>query len=75
MNEISHADGGTVLQPDDIAIIVKADGQPVLAVPKFGDHEDVPEHVLALTAMFIRWQREPEWVDELAQWFKEQARG
>lgn len=72
--EAAHADTGTVLQPHDAGLIVR-DGQPMLLVPRLGDdNEQVPEHILALTAMFVRWQRDPAWVDDLAQWFKDSAR-
>lgn len=56
------------LHGTDCALIVRSDGQTEIAVPDMKDRERVPEHVLALSALLIRW-RDPSFQRELAEEF------
>ena len=67
-----HAEGGTVLQPSEAAIIWDARGEPRLAIPDMPDDAQVPPHIMILMAIFIRFQRDSQWRGELLRWFKRQ---
>lgn len=70
MNEAS-TDHGTVIGPRDCAIVIQEDGQPVLLVPQYETGAIVPEHLLELTAMYVRWMKDEDWRADLNRWFRE----
>jgi hypothetical protein len=72
--ESGHAEIGTVLERDSACIVFPPNGDPELLIPGFDDEEEVPERILAVTAMYMRWCKDDEWRDDLARWFAEQSR-
>jgi hypothetical protein len=61
----------TALAPDDAAIVVNSNGEARLSMPDHKDDEEVPRHILFLTAVMMKLGDEA-WVDELiADCFKQ----
>ena len=66
-------DQGTILPPMSWGVLWHPDQGWALLTPGEGNTPDpVPEEALALTAAFLRLEREPEFRDEMAEWFKAQ---
>lgn len=57
----AHSDHGTVVQPNESALVVDEDGGLRLLL---ADYEDVPEMVLLLGAVLVK-SRDPEWVADM----------
>jgi hypothetical protein len=63
--EQSYQDA-TVVPPDAVGLIVRADGEVELIIPQ--DEElDWNSAQMALAQLAIRFMNEPEWVQELAE--------
>ena len=62
----------TVVPPNAVALIVRADGELELAIPKDEEQEWHPSQ-MALAQLAIRFMNEPEWVQELAEELKASA--
>jgi len=52
-------------------LAVSPAGRVILSIPEMDDGEDVPKHVLAITEIFFRLERDPEWLVEMADAFVE----
>lgn len=59
-------DHGTVLKPEEAALIVDPEGAPKLLLPNLDEEEDVPRLFLLLAAVCVR-MADDEWVDELIE--------
>jgi hypothetical protein len=64
-------DGRYIVQADEAALVIPADGEPRLLIP----HGEMvsPLHVV-LTGVFLRWMKEPDWQEEMLEWMDEQRR-
>ena len=60
-----ESDGGqgTILKPDDAALVIDSAGEARLCMPANQDDEEVPRHVLFLTAIMMKLGDEA-WVDD-----------
>lgn len=65
--ENPHSDHGTVVKPDEAALIVDADGDFKMCMPDYGDDDDVPYAVMVLTALWIKMRDDAEWTQELVE--------
>jgi hypothetical protein len=63
--EDSYQDA-TIVPPTAVGLIVRADGEVELAIPKDEEQEWHPSQ-MALAQLAIRFMNEPEWVQELAE--------
>lgn len=64
---------GTVLPPGEAAIVTSNDCTGLeLLMPKLSDEDAVPRLALALTACFIRLQKESTFIDEQIDWMNAQ---
>ena len=62
---------GTALGPDDSALVIDTDGQARLCLPNHGDDDEVPRHILFLTAVMMKLDDEA-WVESfIADCFKQ----
>ena len=59
----AHSDHGTVLTPNEAALVVDSGGEARLCLPGYTDDEEVPRHVLFLTAVMMKLGDEV-WVDQ-----------
>jgi hypothetical protein len=50
----AHSDLGTVLQPDEAAIIWDKERGFVLKIPRMEDNDIVPKHVIVLTMLYLK---------------------
>ncbi len=66
----SHSDMGTVLQKDETALVIDAEGNVRMLLPEFNPEDEVPEIILALTMVMIKFHDDPDWVKELADELK-----
>lgn len=57
-----HGKSGTVLEADEVALVIKADGTATLCLPDYEDDDEVPRHTLFLVALMNKMEDE-EWVD------------
>ncbi|MDI3306254.1 MAG: hypothetical protein QJR07_04055 [Acetobacteraceae bacterium] len=69
----AHAEQGSVLPPDAAAVTVDAEGNFGLLLPHLPPDAEVPRGVLLLVAVLTR-SSDPEWVEEMIEWFTAQAR-
>lgn len=69
--EDSYQDA-TVVPPDAVALIVRADGEVELAIPK-DERLEWHSAQLALAQLAIRFMNDPEWVRELTEELKASA--
>lgn len=60
----AHSDHGTVLNSDEAALVIEADGSAKLHIPQYKDDEEVPRLVLLLAAVMTKVE-DDEWVDEI----------
>ena len=61
---------GTVLGPNDAALVIDPNGEARLCMPEHKDDEEVPRHILFLTAVMMKLGDEA-WVDDfIADYFK-----
>jgi len=63
----AHSDHGTVVKPDEAALIVDSDGDFKMCMPEYGDDDDVPYAVMVLTALWIKMRDDAEWTQELVE--------
>lgn len=52
----------TILEPDDAALVIDANGKARLCLPDHKDEETVPQHILFLTAVMMKLGDEA-WVE------------
>ena len=69
----AHAEQGSVLPPDVAAVTADAEGNFGLFLPHLPPDDDVPRSILLLVAVLSR-SSDPEWVDEMIEWFTAEAR-
>lgn len=69
--EGSYQDATTV-PPEAVALIVRADGEVELVIPKDEELEWHPNQ-MALAQLAIRFMNDPEWVQELTEELKAAA--
>lgn len=60
----SHSDHGTVLQPDEAALVVSQDGEFQLLLPDYGDDVVVPDIIVALASISMKLD-DPDWISSL----------
>lgn len=60
----AHSDHGTVLNSNEAALVIEADGGAKLYFPQYKDDEEVPRLVLFLAAVMTKID-DDEWVDEI----------
>ena len=60
----SHSKNGTILEADDVALVIKSDGAATLCLPDYEDDDEVPRHTLFLVALMNKMKDE-DWVDEI----------
>ena len=58
----THGKSGTVLEADEVALVIKADGAATLCLPDYDDDDEVPRHTLFHVALMNKMEDE-EWVD------------
>ena len=58
----THGKSGTVLEADEVALVIKADGAATFCLPDYDDDDEVPRHTLFLVALMNKMEDE-EWVD------------
>ncbi len=61
----------TIVPPGAVALIVDADGQVQVALPK--DDFEMNEAQVALAGLAVRFMNDPEWVAELAAEMRDNA--
>lgn len=66
-----YTDTGTIVPPDHFAIIIARDGETQMLVPKAlaEGNEEVPIPWVAGSMAAIKFMRDPEWVEEMAEEF------
>lgn len=62
------SDNGSVLDKDAAAIIWSPKQGYFLKIPNMEGGQDVPEDILAITACFVRLEREPDFRRECIEW-------
>lgn len=62
----------TIVPPEAVALMVRADGEVELVIPKDEELEWHPNQ-MALAQFAIRFLNDPEWVQELAEELKASA--
>ena len=68
-NQNNH---GTVLDPEDSALVIDTNGQARLCMPDHSDDDEVLRHILFLTAVMMKLDDEA-WVDGfIADCFKQE---
>lgn len=63
----AHSDHGTVVKPDEAALIVDRDGDFRMCMPEYKDEQEVPYGVMVLTAVWIKMRDDEHWALELAE--------
>ena len=66
-------DHGSVLKPDQLAVIWDAHEDFALHMPNVDENTGIEEPATALIACMVRLSNEPEFMDEMLEWFAEQA--
>lgn len=73
MSEASdHADGESVVQPEETALVWSPETGFRLVMPEYGDDEQVPAEVAALAMMSLLTEDE-DWMADLLQRFDDDA--
>ncbi|MGI3169959.1 hypothetical protein ACRARG_12440 [Pseudooceanicola sp. C21-150M6] len=67
---MSHSDTGTVLHADEAAVVLDRAGHYQLYIPDQPDSREVSDRLLALTAVFIRLDQDPEFFQEQIEWME-----
>lgn len=62
-----HSVSGTHVGPDEAAIIASDDGQLRVCMPEYGDDEEVPFHVMLLTAVWLKMREDEAWANQLIE--------
>ena len=65
-----HPDGGTLIMPDEAALIVDDNGELRLILPDYEDDSDIPPSALLLAAVLVRSDDE-EWTNEMSAFLLE----
>lgn len=66
----------TVIPPSEAAIVTINDGAGLsLLLPNFEDGDTVPELMLALTACFVRLEKDPAFKAEQLAWMEAERAG
>ncbi len=60
----SHNKNRTILEADDVALVIKSDGEATLCLPDYEDDDEVPRHTLLLVALMNKMEDE-DWVDKI----------
>jgi len=55
---------GTILEADDVALVIKSDGAVTLCLPDYQDDDEVPRHTLFLVALMNKMEDE-DWIDKI----------
>ena len=63
----AHSDIGTVIKPDEAALVVAAAGGFRVCMPEYGDEEEVPYSVMVLTAFWTKMREDEEWTHKLVE--------
>ena len=63
----AHSDHGTVVKPDEAALVVDREGEFRVLMPEYGDDEEVPYAVMVLTALWIKMREDEDWVEHLVE--------
>jgi hypothetical protein len=73
MSEASdHDDGGSIVLPEETALVWSPETGFRLVMPEYGDDEQVPAEVAALAMMSLLTEDE-DWMAELLQRFDDDA--
>ena len=64
MADDSHGKSGTVLGADEVALVIRSDGEATLCLPDYEDEDEVPRHTLFLVALMNKMEDEA-WVEEI----------
>jgi len=59
-----HTDRGSVLLPSETALVVSADGELTIRLPRFPEDTQVPKMARLLVAVLLKSEDE-DWVDEM----------
>jgi hypothetical protein len=62
----AHTDRGTVLQPDQAALVFDRDGRMTLLLPNMPEDVPIPDAFRLMIAMAIACDN-PEWVEAMTQ--------
>lgn len=63
-------DGRTLLDRGDAALVWSPETGFSLMVPDYPDDHQMADEILALTAVFVRIDKDAEFRKEMADWFK-----
>ena len=66
-----HSDTGSIVSPDTLALTVDPRGRCALLLPQA---RDLPDIGLALIAVYMRLENDPEFVAELIEWLDTQEK-
>lgn len=62
-----HSDHGTVVKPDEAALIVDKQGEVTMCMPEYGDEDEVPYPVMLLTAVWLKMREDDDWAQQLVE--------
>lgn len=62
-----HSENGTLVKPDEAALIVDTDGDVRICMQEYGEDEEVPYHVAVIMAVWIKMRDDEQWALDLAQ--------
>ena len=63
----AHSDHGTVVGPDEAALIVDTAGDVKMCMPDYGDEEDVPYYVMVLSAVWLKIREDEKWAQNILE--------
>lgn len=75
MTQHVDTDSGTVLRPDQAAMVYDDEYGFQFLVPNYCPDAVVPPEVLALIAVTLRLSHEPEFLEAQLEWMQEQKKG
>ena len=58
---------GTVVKPNEAALIVDASGDVRMSMPEYSDEEDVPYYVMVLSAVWIKIREDEKWAQNILE--------
>ncbi len=59
----TNDDQGTIIGPNEAALVAEENGELRLILPEYDDDEDVPPMVLLLAAIIVKL-KDQDWLDE-----------
>lgn len=65
-----HSDTGTVIPPDTAALTISKDWKKEMLLPLYEGDDVVPDSVLFLTAVFMRADMDPDFIQEQIDWLR-----